>query len=170
MKIDTREIVLFGALGSFISASQLILSFIPNVEIVSLLIILFSLIFRRKALYIVYTFVFIMGIIYGFGVWWFGYVMLWPLLCIITFTFSKFIEGEYFKLALYSGIFGVLFGFFYAIPYAVFGGLNAGIAYWISGLQFDIIHGISNYLIMQTFGERIFNLINKLNRNYLYAQ
>ncbi|MFL0167456.1 hypothetical protein [Candidatus Clostridium helianthi] len=112
MKSDTKEIILFGVLGGVISTSQIILSFIPNIEIVSLLIILFSLIFKGKALYIVYTFVFIMRIIYGFGVWWLGYVILWPLLCITTVTFRKFIEGRYFKLSLYSGIFGVLFVFF----------------------------------------------------------
>lgn len=167
MKISVKELILFGALGGFVAVSQVALSFLPNIETVSLFIILFSLIYRKKALYIVYTFVAIMGIVYGFGLWWFGYAILWPLLSIITFTFRRCIEGKYFTLAIYSGIFGLLLGFFYAIPHAIFGGVNAGIVYWVAGLQFDIIHGIGNYFLMIILGEKIFNLLKKLNNIYL---
>lgn len=167
MKITAKELILFGALGGILTMSQLALSFLPNIETASLLIIIFSLIYRKKALYIVYTFVMIMGIVYGFGLWWFGYVILWPLLSITTFSIKRLIEGNYLVLAIYSGVFGLLFGFFYAIPYAIFGGLNAGIVYWVSGLQFDIIHGIGNYFLMIIFGEKIFSLLKKLNNIYL---
>ena len=167
MKISVKELILFGVLGGFVSASQVALSFLPNIETVSLFIILFSLIYRKKALYIVFTFVLIMGIVYGVGLWWFGYVILWPLLSIITFTFRRFIEEKYLTLSIYSGAFGLLFGFFYAIPYAVFGGLNAGITYWVAGIPFDIIHGAGNYFIMLFLGETLFNLLNNLNNIYL---
>lgn len=169
MKISVKELILFGALGGIISISQVALSFLPNIETVSLFIILFSLIYRKKVLYIVYTFVSIMGIVHGFGLWWFGYVVLWPLLSIITFSIRRLIEGKYLALAIYSGIFGLLFGFFYAIPHAVFGGLNAGIVYWVAGIQFDIIHGVGNYFIMLLLGEKIFNLLNNLNNRYFLS-
>lgn len=70
-------------------------------------------------------------------------------------------------MSIYSGIFGLLFGTFFAIPYAVFGGINAGIAYWVSGIPYDIIHGVGNYFIMLVLGEYLFNLINKLNEKYI---
>lgn len=169
MKISVKELILFGALGGIISISQVALSFLPNIETVSLFIILFSLIYRNKVLYIVYTFVAIMGIVHGFGLWWFGYVILWPLLSIITFSIRRFIEGRYLALAIYSGIFGLLFGFFFAIPHAIFGGLNAGIVYWITGIQFDIIHGVGNYFIMLLLGEKVFDLLNNLNNRYFLS-
>jgi energy-coupling factor transport system substrate-specific component len=166
MKIEAREIILFGVLGGLLSASQIALSFIPNIEIITFLIILFSMIYRKKALYIAWVFVMIMGFVYGFGLWWLGYLILWPLLSIFTCSIMEFINGKYLTLAIYSGIFGFLFGFFYAIPYAIFGGLNAGIVYWIAGIQFDIIHGIGNYFIMLLLGEKVFDLLNKLNSRY----
>ncbi|MDR3597189.1 hypothetical protein [Clostridium sp.] len=166
MKIEAREIILFGVLGGLLSASQIALSFIPNIEIITFLIILFSMIYRKKALYIVWVFVMIMGFVYGFGLWWLGYLILWPLLSIFTCSIMEFINGKYLTLAIYSGIFGFLFGFFYAIPYAIFGGLNAGIVYWIAGIQFDMIHGIGNYFIMLLLGEKVFDLLNKLNSRY----
>jgi energy-coupling factor transport system substrate-specific component len=167
MKFKTRELILFGVLGGLLSASQIALSFIPNIEIVTLLIILFSMIYKKKALYIVYVFVMVMGVVYGFGLWWIGYIILWPFLSILTLRIRRFIEGKYLVLAIYSGIFGFLFGFFYAIPYVFFGGLNMGIVYWISGLQFDIIHGIGNFFMMILLGEKLFDLLNKLNNRYL---
>lgn len=170
MKIKVRELILLGVLGGLLSTSQIALSFLPNIETVTTFTILFSIIYRKKALYIVCIFVIIMGLIYGFGLWWFGYVLLWPLLSIITCKIGRFIEGKYLTLALYSGIFGLLFGFFYAIPYAIFGGINAGIAYWIMGIQFDIIHGIGNYFIMIILGEKIYKLLEKLNDRYLFGR
>ena len=166
MKISVKELILFGVLGGVVSVSQIALSFLPNIETVSLFIIIFSLIYKKKALYIVYTFVTIMGISHGFGLWWFGYVILWPILSVVTCKIGKLINRKYLALSIYSGIFGLLFGFFYAIPYAIFGGLNAGIAYWVTGIQFDIIHGVGNYFMMIFLGEKLFNLLNKLNNRY----
>lgn len=170
MKINVKELILFSMLGGLVSVSQIALSFIPNVETVSLFIILFSLIYNKKAMYIVFVFVAIMGLIYGFRLWWFGYVILWPFLCITTYKLKTIINGKYLILSLYSGSFGLLFGFFYAIPYGIFGGINAGIAYWVSGIPFDIIHGIGNYFFMLLLGEKLFDLIEKLNSRYYFIQ
>lgn len=166
MKIEVREIILFGILGGIISASQAALSFIPNIETVTFLIILFSMCYKQKALYIVFVFVMIMGLLYGFGTWWLGYVILWPVLCIVTCIIRNVLYENYLALSIYSAIFGLLFGFFYAIPYALFGGINAGIAYWISGIPYDIVHCLGNYFIMILLGEKVFNLLRKLNTRY----
>ena len=94
MKVKSRELILFGMLGGLTAAMQMALSFIPNIEVVTLLIILFSLIYKRKTLYIVFTFVTLMGLLHGFGLWWFGYVILWPLLSLLTvFLREKFINN-----------------------------------------------------------------------------
>ncbi|GAA0076758.1 hypothetical protein UT300005_11360 [Clostridium sp. CTA-5] len=166
IKINIRELILFGILSGVVIVSQIALSFIPNVELVTLLIILFSLIYKRKALYITGIFVVAMGLIHGFGTWWIGYLILWPLLSILTVLIRSVLLNKYLLLSIYSGIFGLLFGFFYAIPYAIFGGINAGITYWVAGIPFDIIHGVSNYFIMLLLGERLFNLIINLNKKY----
>ena len=48
MKLSIKELILFGMLGGIVSLSQIALSFIPNVETVTLFIIIFSLIYREK--------------------------------------------------------------------------------------------------------------------------
>ena len=165
MKLSVKELILFGMLGGIVSLSQIALSFIPNVETVTLFIIIFSLIYREKALFIVFVFVAVMGIVYGFGLWWWGYVVIWALLCILTIKIRKILLKGSLVMAIYSGIFGLLFGVFFAIPYAIFGGINAGIAYWISGIPYDIIHGVGNYFIMLVLGEPLLKLINRLNKD-----
>lgn len=168
MKVKSRELILFGMLGGLTAAMQMALSFIPNIEVVTLLIILFSLIYKRKTLYIVFTFVTLMGLLHGFGLWWFGYVILWPLLSLLTvFLREKFINN-YLALSIYSSAFGFLFGFFYAIPYAVFGGFNAGLSYWISGIPYDMVHGLGNYFIMLLLGKKVFNILIMVSKRYFY--
>ena len=166
MKVKSRELILFGMLGGLTAAMQMALSFIPNIEVVTLLIILFSLIYKRKTLYIVFTFVTLMGLLHGFGLWWFGYVILWPLLSLLTvFLREKFINIV-FTINTIRLLF--LFGFFYAIPYAVFGGFNTGLSYWISGIPYDMVHGLGNYFIMFLLGKKVFNILIMVSRRYFY--
>lgn len=168
MKTRSRELILFGMLGGITAAMQMALSFLPNVEVVTLLIILFSLIYKKKTLYIVCTFVILMGLLHGFGLWWLGYVILWPLLSLLTIFLRKKLMNNYLAMSIYSGAFGFLFGFFYAIPYGIFGGFNAGLSYWIAGIPFDIVHGVGNYFIMLFLGKRVFNVLVKLSRRYFH--
>lgn len=167
MKLSIKELILFGMLGGIVSLSQIALSFIPNVETVTLFIIIFSLIYREKTLFVVFVFVSVMGIVYGFGLWWWGYLVIWPLLCVLTVKLRRILLKSSLIMSVYSGLFGLLFGAFFAIPYAVFGGINAGIAYWVSGIPYDIIHGVGNYFIMLVLGEFLFKLINRLNKRYI---
>ncbi|KAI3349395.1 hypothetical protein FDB55_07410 [Clostridium botulinum] len=166
MKISIRELILFGILGAILTIAKISLDFIPNVEAVSLLVIIYSLIYGKKSIFIIFIFVIMMGLIYGFGPWWIGYFILWPALNILTSLLSKFIKNRYLVLSLYSGMFGLLFGLFYAIPYAIFGGINAGIVYWTAGIPYDIVHGLANYFIMLFLGEKIYELLFNLNKNY----
>ena len=166
MKISIRELILFGILGSILTIAKISLDFIPNVEAVSLLVIIYSLIYGKKSIFSVFIFVIMIGLISGFGLWWIGYVILWPALNISTCLLAKFIRNKYLILSLYSGTFGLLFGFFYAIPYAIFGGINAGIVYWVAGIPYDIVHGLANYFIMLFLGEKIYELLLKLNKSY----
>lgn len=166
MKCSVKEIILFGMLAAILIISQISLSFIPNVETVTLLIILYSLIYGKKSIYIVVVFVIVMGLVYGFGTWWFGYLIIWPSLSIFTYLIRKKIKEKYLLLSIYSGIFGLIFGALYAIPIAIFTGINSGLGYWISGIPYDIIHGAGNYFIMLFLGKKIFIILNTLNNKY----
>lgn len=146
---------------------QYIFQFIPNIEVVSLFIIIFSLIYRYKTLYSITLFIMLMGIFYGFGLWILGYLIIWPLLCVMTIILSKYLKESYFILSLFSATFGFLFGAFYAMPYIFVGGASLAFVYWISGIVFDIIHMIGNFFIMLFVGKTLYNIIVKINMLYL---
>lgn len=146
---------------------QYIFQFIPNIEVVSLFIIIFSLIYRYKILYSITLFIMLMGIFYGFGLWILGYLIIWPLLCVMTIILSKYLKKNYFILSLFSATFSFLFGAFYAIPYIFVGGASLAFVYWISGIVFDIIHMIGNFFIMLFVGKTLYNIIVKINMLYL---
>ena len=125
--------------------SQVLLSQLPNIEVVSLLIIVTTCIFGVKALCSVYIFVICEFATYGFGIWSVNYLYTWAILCIIILFIRKIGNREIF--ALISGIFGLCFGTLCSIPYFLTGGLAAGFAYIVQGFWFDILHCGGNLII-----------------------
>ena len=57
--MKTREIVIYGILSAVLLAAQVSLGFLPNIEIVTLLILVYTLVFRKKVFFIIYIFVFL---------------------------------------------------------------------------------------------------------------
>lgn len=87
--MKTREIVIYGILSAVLLAAQVSLGFLPNIEIVTLLILVYTLVFRKKVFFIIYIFVFLEGLIYGFGLWWINYLYVWSIQALITLLFRK---------------------------------------------------------------------------------
>ena len=63
------EAVLFGILGALMFALQVVLAPLPNIEPVSLLVMLFAVTFGWKCLYPVYVFVVMEILFHGLGLW-----------------------------------------------------------------------------------------------------
>ena len=153
---------LTGIITALLSVGKLALSFIPNIEITSFMIIIFTVFFGRKVLISVFAFILIEGIIYGFGVWWIGYLYIWPILCLVTLAIRK--HATRFSLTVLSSSFGLLFGFLMSCTYMFIGsakpGLNYAITWWISGIPFDLIHGVGNFLIMLCLYTPVVKVLN----------
>ena len=164
--LSVKELILFSSLGAIMSISQIVLQGVPNVELVSLFTIIFALVYEKKSLYIVATFILVMGIFYGVGPWWLGYAIIWPILATITILIRNWIKENYLILSIYSAIFGLAFGGLYAIPYIFISDVTFAIAYWIRGLPYDFIHMVGNYFIMLFLGKHIYDLLIKLNKQY----
>jgi len=161
-KIKIKDIVTIGMMSAIMIAFQVALALLPlpNVELVSLLTIVFTLVFGYKALYIIYIFVLLEGFIWGFHVWWINYLYVWMVLFIVTMLLRQNRSSIFW--AVVSGAYGLSFGALCAIPYFLTGGIPTGMAYWVSGIPFDIIHGISNFIIAFVLFHPIHNLILRL--------
>lgn len=143
--MSVKDIVIIGMLSALLVVVQVALSGLFNVELVSLLIIIYTINFKKKTFYIIYVFALIEGIIYGFGIWWIMYLYVWTILSLITIIWKSVNSCVFW--AFLSGIYGLIFGALCSIPYFFIGGLSGAVAYWVNGIPADIIHAISNFII-----------------------
>lgn len=145
MKLTVKELVLIALLSAVLLVCQVGFAFLPNIEVVSLLVIIYTLFFKKKTLYIIYIFALLEGLIYGFGIWWIMYLYVWTILWGITMLLKK--EKSPVIWAFISGFFGLFFGTLCSVPYFITGGVSMGLSWIVAGLQMDIIHGIGNFFV-----------------------
>lgn len=141
----TIQLVTMGALSGILLAGQLGLAFLPNIEVVSTLIILYTLTYKKRVFPVILTFVLLEGIVFGFGIWWISYLYVWNILALITLALQKMDSALLW--AVVSGAFGLLFGALCAIPYLITGGPGAALAYWSAGIPYDILHCGGNFVL-----------------------
>lgn len=145
MKLTTKDIALIGVMIATLEAAKMALSFLPNVELVTLLIILYTLFFGYRIFYAIFAFILIEGCLYGFGLWWFMYAYIWPLLAGITYLFRK--QQSIWFWSVISGVFGLFYGALCSITYLFTGGPQTAFAWWIAGIPFDLIHCEANFVL-----------------------
>ena len=121
------------------------LASIPNVNLNALLIILATVYFGWRALYTVGVYILLEGLFFGFSLWWFSYLYIWPLLGVLVMIFRR--NRSPLLWAVLAGVYGLLFGPLMYIGYfAIVGGWRGYIAMWIAGIPYDLIHAVSNFL------------------------
>lgn len=139
---------LIGIWAALTFAVKFILAPIANVELVSLLLCVFTVVmgFRRGILAsLVFTTITVFeSTYYGAGDWILLYYINWPLLVFLTRIFIRDEKNEV-RAALLLGLFGLFFDITSAgIKLVLFGPVYA-ITYLISGIVFDAVHGAANF-------------------------
>ena len=159
-KLTIREVVLFGVLGALTFALKMCMALLPNIEPVSLLVIVFSVVFGWKALYPTYVYV-VMEILYwGIGTWNVYYLYIWGVLTVIALLLRK---AEHPLLwAMVSGVYGLSFGLLCAPVDAAMGGLSFAVTKWASGIPFDIAHCVGNFFMALILYKPLRILLSKL--------
>ncbi len=171
--LELKDIALISVMVATIEAAKLALSPLPNVELVTFLIILYTLFLGRKVIFAIYIFILIEGCLYGFGTWWICYLYVWPLLSLITYLFRK--QTSVIFWSTLSAIFGFAFGALFTPPYFVIGilngsfsgGLYSGFTWWIAGIPWDILHGFSNFILMLALYTPVRHILEILKRKEL---
>ena len=148
-KLSIREMAVFGMLGGLMYVSKILMELAPNIHLLGVFTIAFTVVYRKKALYPIYTYVLMNGIFSGFASWWIPYLYIWTILWGVIMLLPRKLPKK-FKPFLYMFInscHGFLFGILYAPVQALLFGLSfEGMISWIvAGFPFDIIHGISNF-------------------------
>ena len=164
MRLTVRETAVFAMLGAVMYASKLIMELAPNVHLLGVFTIAFTVVYRKKALYPIYTYVILNGIFSGFATWWIPYLYIWTILWGVTMllpiNMPKKIRPIVYMVV--CALHGFLFGTLYAPAQALLFGLSfkGMIAWIIAGLPWDFVHGVSNFFC----GILIVPIITLLNR------
>lgn len=148
VKMKIHDVVLIALLSATLTAGKLALSFLPNVHIVALLLMIYTVsLGLRRSLFVAFIFATTEVFIYGFSTWVLAYYIVWPMLVLITAAFKDRPTNEYGYAAI-AGLFGLTFGFYFAVIESLFYGYAYGLLYWLRGIPFDVVHGASNYIIV----------------------
>ena len=160
-KLTVREICLFGILGAMTFGAKYVMSALPNIEPVSLMVMLFAVTFGIKALFPVYLYVLLEILFYGLGSWNFCYLYVWTILAVVAIALKQMKPPL--GWALLSGVFGLFFGALCGIVDIFIGGFGYALTKWISGIPFDLAHCAGNFVMALLLFEPMRTLLKKLN-------
>lgn len=145
MKLHTKELVLFGMLGSMTFGAKVAMMGLPNIEPVSLMVMLFAVSFGRKAVYPIYTYVLLEFVLNGLNLWSINYLYIWLILAAAAWSLRDMRSPL--GWAVLSGLFGLLFGALCAPVYLFSGGALFALNWWLSGIPYDLLHCAGNFVL-----------------------
>lgn len=159
-KLTLRQIALFGVLAALTFGAKVAMSALPNIEPVSLMVMLFAAVFGWKALYPVYLYVGMEILLYGINLWNINYLYIWTILAAAAIAMRRLRNPIWW--ALLSGVFGMAFGLLCSPVYMAIGGFDYGIRWWLAGVAFDVPHAIGNFVIALVLFAPLRKLTEKL--------
>ena len=137
-----RELCILALFAAMMIALQVVMASLPNIELVTLFIILATVHMGWKAMLSVAVFVIVEGLIYGVSMWWISYLYVWPILVLLVLPLRK--SSGMLLWAIVAGLYGLFFGTLCSVPYFITGGWAGGIAYIVAGIPFDLAHCLGN--------------------------
>ena len=148
-KLTIFEMALFAMYAALMVASKYAMEILPNIHLLGMFIVLFTHIYRVKALIPISIFIGITGLIAGFDPWWLPYTYIWAVLWAMAMLIPKNIskKAAIIVFPIVCSLHGFLYGILYAPAQAIIFGysIEQTIAWIVSGIPFDITHGISNF-------------------------
>ncbi len=142
------EICIFAMLGAIMFCSKIIMELLPNIHLLGMLTMTYTLVFRSKALIPIYVYVLLNGLYAGFNLWWFPYLYIWTVLWAITMLLPQNMPRKAAAVVypIICALHGLAFGTLYAPAEALMFNLNfeQTLAWIAAGFPWDVLHMIGN--------------------------
>ena len=158
--LPLRDLLVLSMLAALMFCAKFALQNIPNVHLGAVFLIVATLRFGIKTLYMVFVYIMLEGLFFGFSIWWVPYIYIWAILVLAVLPQRK--HKSWLLLSVTGALHGYLFGAMCAIVTAIVGGLHAGFAFWVSGIPYDLIHGTSNLILCLVLLRPLDKLAQKL--------
>ncbi len=162
---SARELALLAVCTAVLFGAKEAMALLPNIEPVTLLLLLYTLFFGRKTFWIVAVFVLLEGLLYGFGTWWPMYVYIWPLWCVAVMLLRR-LQPTLLLWACAAGLFGLAFGALCLPMHMLLMGAAGGFGWWVAGIPMDLLHGGGNFVLTLVLFDPLYRVMERcLKRN-----
>ncbi len=158
--LSLRDMTLLSVLAALTFAMKVVMAYLPNIEPVSLMVMLLMVVFGWKGLLGVYVYVALEILFYGLGLWNVYYLYVWAILAVAARLLWRMEHPLWW--ALLSGAFGLAFGALCALVDVFIGGFGYAAAKWVTGIPFDITHCGGNFVIALLLFRPLRNLMQRL--------
>jgi energy-coupling factor transport system substrate-specific component len=148
-RLTVSEMTVFGMLGALMFCSKILMEVLPNIHVLGMLTMVYTLVYRKKALFPIYVYVLLNGVFSGFATWWIPYLYIWTILWAVTMLLPKKMPTAVASIVypLVCCLHGLSFGILYAPMQALLYGFDFEqmIAWIMTGVTFDVIHAVGNF-------------------------
>ena len=161
---NIRQLALYAMLGTVLFAAKTAMAQLPNIEPVSVLVMLFAVCLGWKGLYPVYLYVFLEFAVWGIHLWSVCYLYVW----LILFAVARLLRRMESPLAwaILSAGFGLFFGALCAPVYWLSGGWAAAVSWWVSGIPWDLAHAAGNFVMTLILFPPLRRVFQTLSRRF----
>ncbi len=149
-RLTTHEIAVFALLGAIMLASKTLLEAVPNIHPVTMLLMTYTVVYRKKAIFPLVIYLVLDTLKWGIMTM-VPYFYIFPLCWLCTMAVPRSLSRGKQQLCytVICTLFGLLFGTLYA-PWQAFVFMKSfelsKIAAWIvAGLPYDLIHAAGNF-------------------------
>ena len=163
--LSIKEIALFGMLGGLTFGAKFAMSGLPNIEPVSLLVMLFAVTFGVKCLFPIYIYVAMELTLFPIGDWSLMYLYLWALLALFAWCMRKVTDPL--AWALLAAAFGLFFEVLGSPVYILFGGLSYAVAKCVYGILYSLLHCAGNFALTLLLFVPLRKLLTTLYNKYI---
>ncbi len=159
--ITPLRVATLGMLLALTMTLKYVFGFVPGIEVVSFLFIIVGIFLPlMDLLLLIAAFNFLIVTIYGFGLWWIMYWIIWPVDALLSKLISKKIQNK-FVFGVWGFIAGASVGFWYFWPEWITMGQEFARLNLITAIPINAIEGITTMLMIILLGPMIAHLFKK---------
>lgn len=147
-RCTVHNIAVFAMLGALMFAGKKLMEWIPNVHPLTMLIMVYTVVYRKKAIFPILVYLVLDTVVTGGFTWIVPYYYIFLLYWLITLMLPRRLPDVYAAI-LYSvvcALFGLAFGTLYAPWQALMYNLSfeKTITWIVAGLPWDSMHALGN--------------------------
>lgn len=165
-RLTVREITVFAMLGALLFGSKMLLEAVPNIHPLTMLIMVYTLVYRKKAIFPLLVYLVLDTVKWGFATM-IPYWYIFPLVWLCTLAIPKAVSGVRLQIVctVICTLFGLLFGVLYA-PWQAFLwklDLPKTLTWIAAGFYFDLLHAAGNFAA-SFLTLPLVKLVNRINQ------